>query len=123
MLKERRYFELDQTISLLLNKDWMYEPHTKYACAQVLIGSIVMNTVNGKAILINTVEAYGRKKTIVIHKELSMSGNSSIITVIPAYPNIWPCNQPIKDGSNFVIGTQTYSFLVTSVIHLDRQEE
>ncbi|KAJ8657731.1 hypothetical protein O0I10_006546 [Lichtheimia ornata] len=35
LLSGRQYFELDNATALLLNKDWMHEPHIKYACAQV----------------------------------------------------------------------------------------
>lgn len=64
MSKDRRYFELDETVSLLLNKDWIYEPHIKYACAQVLTGSIVTNSDNGKPMPVNTIEAYGKENRL-----------------------------------------------------------
>ncbi|ORE05351.1 hypothetical protein BCV72DRAFT_331339 [Rhizopus microsporus var. microsporus] len=34
LLASREYFELDDTVELLLNKDWLHEPPVKFACAQ-----------------------------------------------------------------------------------------
>lgn len=105
MLSGRQYFELDKTTALLLNKDWTYEPHVKFNCVQVLAGSILMNVNNGEAILANTVEVYGRTKSIDIHWELSTSATSSILALTPTYPNFWPSIQSTRDGSKLVIGT------------------
>ncbi|KAL0087051.1 hypothetical protein F4703DRAFT_1850187 [Phycomyces blakesleeanus] len=123
MLSGRQYFELDKKTALLLNKDWTHEPHIKFGCVQVLAGSILMNVNNGEAILVNTVETYGRTKSVDIHRELSTSATSSILTTTPMYPNIWPCIQSTRDGSKLVIGTQSCDCLITSIVRLDRNEK
>lgn len=82
-----------------------------------------MNVNNGEAILVNTVEVYGRTKSVDIHRELSTSATSSILTTTPTYPNLWPCIQSTRDGSKLVIGTQSCDCLITSIVRLDRSEE
>ncbi|CAO3703736.1 unnamed protein product [Rhizopus stolonifer] len=123
MLSDRQYFELDKMTALLLNKDWTHEPHIKFGCAQVLAGSILMNVNNGETILVNSVEVYGRTKSVDIHRELSTSATFSILTTTPTYPNLWSCIQSTRDGSKLVIGTQSCDCLIISIVRLDRNEE
>ncbi|KAI9495970.1 hypothetical protein BDB00DRAFT_869884 [Zychaea mexicana] len=123
MLSGYQYFELDKTTALLLNKDWTHELYVKFACAQGLAGSILMNVNNGEANLVNTVEVYGRTKSVDIHRELSTLATSSILTTTPMYPNLWPCIQSTRDGSKLVIGTQSCDCLIMLIVRLDRNEE
>lgn len=123
LLASREYFELDDTAELLLNKDWLHEPHVKFACAQVLAGAVLMNISNGEAILVNTVEMYGGTKSADIHRELPLSSSMSIFTIKPKYSNIWPHIRSTGDGSKLVIVTQTCTALITSIVRLDQSEE
>ncbi|GAB5585185.1 hypothetical protein Unana1_00085 [Umbelopsis nana] len=66
VLLQRQYFEVNDQVSLLLNCDWEHMPNIKYACAQVLAGSILLNERNGHATLVNTVEAYGYHRLVDI---------------------------------------------------------
>ncbi|ORX48852.1 hypothetical protein DM01DRAFT_1326125 [Hesseltinella vesiculosa] len=123
LLASRQYFELDETTTLLLNKDWMHEPHIKYACAQILAGAILLNTNNGESVLVNTIETYGRTKLVDIHRQLPSSSNLSALTTMPTYPNIWPHMQDTRDGSKLIISTQSCDNLITSIVRLDQNEE
>ncbi|KAK3848159.1 MAG: hypothetical protein J3R72DRAFT_416215 [Linnemannia gamsii] len=58
----RSFVELDSPLCELLNEYWRLQPQLQYACAQALAGSIFLNTTNSQDVIINTVEAYGRKK-------------------------------------------------------------
>ncbi|KAI8372878.1 uncharacterized protein BYT42DRAFT_578300 [Radiomyces spectabilis] len=60
------------------------EQQPKFACAQVLSGSILKNVIKSDTILVNAVEAYGRTKSVDAHRQLSTSG-SSILTASPKY--------------------------------------
>lgn len=123
LLASREYFELDDTVELLLNKDWLHEPQVKFARAQVLAGTVLMNVSNGEAILVNTVEMYGGTKPADIHRELPFSSSMSIFITKPTYANIWPHIRSTGDGSKRVIVTQTCTALITSIVCLDQSEE
>lgn len=69
-----KYHEIDSSMTTLLNQDW--DPEAKYVYAQLLAGAILLSS-NGETILINTIEIYGRTKTIDIHREMN-SGESTI---------------------------------------------
>ncbi|KAG1276670.1 hypothetical protein G6F60_012516 [Rhizopus arrhizus] len=99
LLASRKYFELDDTAELLLNKGWLHEPQVKFACAQVLADAVLMNVSNGEAILVNTVEMYRGTKSVDIHRELPFSSSMSIFTIKPTYANIWPHIRSTGDGS------------------------
>ncbi|CAO3687740.1 hypothetical protein G6F70_001208 [Rhizopus microsporus] len=74
MLMRNKYHEIDSSMTTLLNQDW--DPEAKYVYAQLLAGAILLSS-NGETILINTIEIYGRTKTIDIHREMN-SGESTI---------------------------------------------
>jgi hypothetical protein len=123
LLASRGYFELDEATEVLLNKDWLHEPQLKFACAQVLASAVLMNTKNGEAILVNTVEMYGGTKSVDIHRELPFSSSTSTFTTTPTYANIWPHVRSTGDGSKLAIVTQTCTALITSIARLDQSED
>lgn len=53
----------------MMNNDWNFYSNMEFVVAQLLAGSIIRNTMNGKTIMINTVEVYGRTKSVDIHRE------------------------------------------------------
>ncbi|KAF9405186.1 hypothetical protein BGZ76_006661, partial [Entomortierella beljakovae] len=61
-LATRSYVELNDETCELLNRDWQFSPHLRYASAVVLAGCILINNKNRQAVIANTVEAYGRQK-------------------------------------------------------------
>ncbi|ORX58054.1 hypothetical protein DM01DRAFT_256350, partial [Hesseltinella vesiculosa] len=52
----------------VLNKDWEFFPQIKFLSAKILAGCILQNGRSGQAIIVNTVEVYGRKKSIDSHR-------------------------------------------------------
>lgn len=52
----------------LLNEDWTFLPQLRFACAQLLAGAIIMNK-NNEAVLVNTVEIYGRQRSLDVHRD------------------------------------------------------
>lgn len=117
MLMRNTYHELDSSMAALLNQDWDLHPEAKYVCAQLLAGAIMLNSDN-KAILINTIEIYGRTKTVDIHREMN-SGESSMPPDNLQYPNVYPTKLRTNEGPKLVIGMQTCNGLVTSRLRLD----
>jgi hypothetical protein len=69
ILLKRKYVEIPSSICDLLNEDWTFRPQLRYACAQILAGCIMLNSNNGKAIIANTVEMYGRTRPLDAHRE------------------------------------------------------
>ncbi|KAI9305133.1 hypothetical protein BJ944DRAFT_201527 [Cunninghamella echinulata] len=125
-LSSRHYLELTKDICYLLNDDWEIRPQTKYFCAQVLSGAIIINNNNGEGIIINCVEAYGRTGPVDIHREQFGSiKSSSLSTSLPPpkklrYEDVWPVTINSHEGSKIVIGTQTCNLLITSSLRLDK---
>ncbi|KAG1404681.1 hypothetical protein G6F58_010156 [Rhizopus delemar] len=68
----------------------------KYAAAQLLAGCILQNQLNGKVVIANTVEVYGRKRSVDIHCEpFGTKKQSTIPTSLPPsvvlrYDNVYP---------------------------------
>lgn len=122
ILMQRQYFELNDQVCQMLNTDWEHVPQIKYACAQVLAGSILISEKSGHAVLVNTIEAYCRCRSVDIHREMS-NQDGSIPPPSSHYENVWPCVLNTADGEKLTIGTQTMNALVTSTIRLDIKEE
>ncbi|CEJ00250.1 hypothetical protein RMCBS344292_14311 [Rhizopus microsporus] len=127
LLKQREYTPLTDDICTLLNKDWQFYPQVKYFSATVFAGSIILNTNNNQAIMINTVEMYGRTKITDYHRESFGKLKNSVITNLLPPPiktfhqNVWPTSLDVRDGKKLVIGTQVSNALVTSSIRLDEK--
>ncbi|KAI8575346.1 hypothetical protein K450DRAFT_275701 [Umbelopsis ramanniana AG] len=125
LLQKRNYVELSTEYCELLNYDWTFFPHMKYFAAQLLAGSIIHNAVNNETVMANTVEVYGRKKNVDLHREpFGTKKNNAIITSLPPphksrYPDVWPTTLSNNDGLKLIIGTQTFNALVTSALRLD----
>lgn len=73
---------------------------------------MMRNTRNGQAIMINTVEDYGRTKHVEGHsKAFSRLKEDAVVdTSIPPpintkYPDIWPHSLQHADGTKLLIGT------------------
>ncbi|KAG0195624.1 hypothetical protein BGX28_000978, partial [Mortierella sp. GBA30] len=124
-LLSRTFVELDKAMCELLNDDWRLKPQLQYACAQMLAGAIMFNTKNGQAIIINTLEVYGRKQSIDAHCEtFSVRKGVAIKSSLPPntdfrYDGVWPLTMPGSDGDQLVLGTQSFNALVTSSLRLD----
>lgn len=108
------YVEMDENISNVANKDWVFSPQSKYAVSQLFAGCILLDGT--KALLINCIESYGRKSGNDAHAErYSISDRE---TSIPAHNDRYDsvCVRLMnKDNSlKLVIGTFSCNLLVTS---------
>ncbi|KAF9922698.1 hypothetical protein BGZ65_009399, partial [Modicella reniformis] len=81
--------------------------------------------MNGQAIVINTVEVYGRLKTLDAHREQSVVRKGiPVASSLPPpfrtpYKNVWPLTIHSQEGDRLVIGTLSFNALVTSSLRLD----
>lgn len=127
LLKQRDYTPLTDDICTLLNKDWEFYPQVKYFSAIVFAGSIILNTNSNQAIMVNTVEMYGRTKTTDYHRESFGKLKNSVITnslpppIKTFHQNVWPTSLDVRDGKKLIIGTQVSNALITSSIRLDEK--
>lgn len=87
------------------------------------------NTSNKQAVMVNTVEMYGRTKTVDRHREtFGKLKNGTHTTSLPPpikipHPDVWPTLYEKRDGQKLVIGTQVSNALVTSSIRLDEKHD
>jgi hypothetical protein len=113
LLQKRKYVELSAEYYGLINYNWTFYPHIKYFAVQLLAGSIINNAINNETIMVNTIEVYGRKKTVDIHRELfGNNKHNAIPTSLPPpcknrYFDVWPTTLNSKYRPTLVIGTQT----------------
>ncbi|SAM07134.1 hypothetical protein [Absidia glauca] len=126
VLRLRQFVELTKELCDLVNQDWTFHPHIKYVTAQLLAGSILRNSTTGATVMINTIEAYGRKKGVDPHREpFGTKKLTTMRTSLPPpfktkYPNVWPTTLDTTEGQKLVIGTLSSNCLVTSVSRLDQ---
>ncbi|KAF9079686.1 hypothetical protein BGX23_003432, partial [Mortierella sp. AD031] len=128
-LATRSYVELSDEICELLNRDWQFSPHLRYASAVILAGCLLVNSKNGQAVIANTVEAYGRQKTVDIHREpfVVQKGQPATTSLPPSiktpYKKVWPVTVPTIEGKRLIIGTKSFDALITSSLRLDKVVE
>lgn len=67
ILKNEVYVELDDDISNNANNDWVDCPQSRYAVSQLFAGCILLDVT--RALPVNCVESYGRKKDNDPHAE------------------------------------------------------
>ncbi|CEP17759.1 hypothetical protein [Parasitella parasitica] len=118
------YIELTNDMAMFLNQDWSIHKSMRYACSRALAGSILLNESTGKALLVNCVEVFGRRRTLDAHRESFRTKNGgSMCTSIPPedtkYKNVYPTTITDADGTKLVIGTKTFNALITSSLRLD----
>ncbi|SAL98015.1 hypothetical protein [Absidia glauca] len=89
----------------------------------------MVNTLNGHAIMISTVEVFGRIKNVDLFWEPhgKLKGTIKQTSLPPTniktlYPCVWPVSIQNRNGKKVVIGTEVSNALVTSSIRLDCQE-
>ncbi|KAG0254873.1 hypothetical protein BG011_005467, partial [Mortierella polycephala] len=128
VLQARSFQELNDQHCWLLNKDWTFQPNLRYVCARLLAGCILLNTSNGQAVIVNTVEVYGRNRRLDVHRErLIPTKGKAVRTSLPPstglrYEDVWPLTVRASDGERLVIGTQSCNFLITSSLRLDGKQ-
>ncbi|KAF9321738.1 hypothetical protein BGZ91_004470 [Linnemannia elongata] len=125
-LATRSYVELSDEICELLNRDWYFSPHLRYASAVILAGCLLVNSKNGQAVIANTVEAYGRQKTVDIHREpfVVQKGHPATASLPPSiktsYRKVWPVTVPTIVGKRLIIGTKSFDALITLSLRFDK---
>jgi hypothetical protein len=92
----------------------------KYFSAKALAGAILYQPDTNEALLINTVEIYGRNSLMDPHFERS---RLSYPPKDIKYPNVWPVSTSTPDGLKLIIGTNICNYLVTSSIRIDKKVE
>ncbi|KAK3834550.1 MAG: hypothetical protein J3R72DRAFT_452106 [Linnemannia gamsii] len=129
VLVRRKFTELDDRLCELLNRDWEFSPHLRYACAKALAGCIIFNTKSCQAVMANTIEVYGRTKMVDVHREsFVVRKGQPVATSLPPsmrtpYLNVWPKTLSSPEGERLVIGTRSFNALVTSSLRLDTKME
>ncbi|PHZ16159.1 uncharacterized protein RHIMIDRAFT_233761 [Rhizopus microsporus ATCC 52813] len=63
-LLNQQYEELDDGMARFLNEDWSMFPQMRYACSRLLAGIILLNTSTGKSVIVNSVEVFGRRRSL-----------------------------------------------------------
>ncbi|KAF9995673.1 hypothetical protein BGZ79_010608 [Entomortierella chlamydospora] len=125
-IRRRKFIEMEQKFSELLNTDWVVRPQLRFVCPKIPAGSILLNTRNGEAVIVNCIEGYGRKKMIDAHHEpfLIKKGVATMTSLPPSeetrYRNVWPLTMNSADGEKMVVGTKSFNGLVTSSLRLDK---
>lgn len=123
-LLSQSYQEIKEEMAGFLNEDWSLCPQMRYACSRLLVGSILLDTTSGRALLVNCVEIYGRRRTLDSHREnskvkMGMPSTSLLPPSNSRYPAVWPVSIRDTDGNKLIIGTKTFDVLVTSSLRLD----
>lgn len=107
-----------------MNDSWLLLPSLRYACGQLLAGSIAMNS-NNEAVIVNTVETYGRGRSMDVHRERFVNKKgvpvpSSLPPLLTKYPNTWATMLNDSEGKKLVFGTKMCNALVTSSMRIDK---
>ncbi|KAI8594466.1 hypothetical protein EDD21DRAFT_330268 [Dissophora ornata] len=125
-LQTRQFIELDDEMCSFLNQDWTFQSSLQYACAQILAGSIFYNPRNGHTVINNTVETYGRTRSVDAHRErITVVKDVLSPSTLPpntrtCYKNVYPLTYYYsQEGERLALGTQTFNILVTSSLRLD----
>lgn len=66
-LLDTKYVELSESITHMINKDWILFPQLRYAIPQLFSGAVIMD--GSAALLLNGLEPYGRSRIIGAHFE------------------------------------------------------
>ncbi|KAI8136955.1 hypothetical protein BJV82DRAFT_526121, partial [Fennellomyces sp. T-0311] len=127
LLEQREYVPLTEDICAQMNIDWSLRPQAKYFTAAVLAGCTLYNTNSGQALMVNTIEVYGRTKSVDPHCEAfgklkNTIRDTSLPPPIPTFhSNVWPTAIHSRDGKKLVVGTLVSNGLVTSSMRLDKK--
>ncbi|KAF9195850.1 hypothetical protein BGZ49_002953, partial [Haplosporangium sp. Z 27] len=130
VLRTRSYEELDGKMCEYLNMDWNRNPQAGNVAASIISGCIISNIFNGKAILVNEVEIYGRDEMLDCHQEhprneKGVIGKASTpsTTGEEFYKGVRPVTLRGRDGVRLVIGTCSCNALITSCVRIDEDVE
>ncbi|KAG0735426.1 hypothetical protein G6F57_011945 [Rhizopus arrhizus] len=107
----------------MLNDDWEAFAQLRFVCSQLLAGAIIINN-KGEAAILNTVEAYGRSRSMDVHRERvsvkkGFSSPSSLPPINTRYPKTWATILNDSEGKKLVVGSKSMNVLVTSSLRVD----
>ncbi|KAG1048427.1 hypothetical protein G6F43_009183 [Rhizopus delemar] len=90
----------------------------------LLSGIILLDTLTGKTVIVNSVEVFGRRRSLDAHREsFRVKKKAAVSTLLPPettrYRNVWPTSYSDVDGIKLVIGTKIFNALVTSSLRID----
>jgi hypothetical protein len=117
-LYQRSYLELSDNICLKLNQCWVQSPNLRYFAAKIFAGAILYNVDTSEALLITSIEVYGRTVSVDVHHENPEASYPRHDT--KPYKDIYPISIKTNDGLKLVIGTTVFNCLVTGSIRVDR---
>ncbi|KAI9490511.1 hypothetical protein BDB00DRAFT_931164 [Zychaea mexicana] len=111
-------------LDIILRNNWLFRPQMRFFAAKALAGAILVDPTSCTAIMINSIEVYGRSSLVDAHHErcINKKGIASLSTNPPAkgrYNQIWAISIKENDGTKLNIATKTFNALVTSSIRLD----
>lgn len=114
LIRQRQYVELSSAMCKLLNQDWEFHPQMRCFMAKIFSGAIMHNTGKGQAIMVNTVEAYGRTKHVDGHRETFGRLKDTVVDTSPR-------RQSTQNILTFglIACTQVSNVLITSSMRLD----
>ncbi|KAI8378058.1 uncharacterized protein BYT42DRAFT_475639, partial [Radiomyces spectabilis] len=55
---------INDNLCAFLNTDWSEHSQIGYACSRLLAGMVMFDTTSGRAIVVNSVEVHGRRRTV-----------------------------------------------------------
>lgn len=122
---------MNDDIANLSSQDWLLRPQMRFYAAKVLAGAILINPNSLSAIMINTIEVYGRTNIIDAHCERSISikGVAARTTNPPIdsmYRNIWVISVNDVYGRKLNISTKIFNGYCTKTctnLHQDLHQE
>ncbi|KAI8075077.1 hypothetical protein BC940DRAFT_265819 [Gongronella butleri] len=128
LLADNEYTEMNDEAASLFNQDWLMQPQMRYFAARALSGAIVVDVHSGSAILVNTIEVYGRSFMVDAHHERcnnkkGFAAPSSNPPERSRYKDIWAITMQSADGYKLNIASKTFNALVTSSIRLDQRRQ
>ncbi|KAI7903460.1 uncharacterized protein BX663DRAFT_506579 [Cokeromyces recurvatus] len=103
----------------ILHEDWVQGPHLRFACAQLLVGCILVD--QEQILLVNCNEVYGRLRTLDAHYERFQNNYSSMLPDenISVYQDICVCNVDEDNSHKLIIESFVFSLLITLRARLD----
>ncbi|KAI9591643.1 hypothetical protein BDF19DRAFT_486166 [Syncephalis fuscata] len=120
-LKQCDIIEMNDEIAELLQRDWHIWPQMRYVSAQLFSNAILVE--DKQILLINCVEAYGRRCTIDVHHETAWRSPSVPDDDDLRYNGIKVVVDTYNNSKRLLIGTHSSNLLVTSSVLLRNNQQ
>ncbi|CAO3631090.1 unnamed protein product [Mucor fragilis] len=120
-ISSHEYTELSKPICESINRDWLIFPQYRYAVSQLFAGAILIE--QSSAIILNSVEPYGRLKSTDQHYERRIA-TAIHLSSYPEKESKYGWITVIKvqedNTTKLKIGTTTFNLLATSSLRLGK---